>query len=157
MVGCRAIWGEIWASGWVFHAYRIHFDSKVLMVILGLFGAFWFSVAVYLENGSSLSVHLNFCGIQFYVVIVCHLVQQRVKAPWFLVMLLWNAETNAFVAVANILPLVVQLRLMKCDNEGHGASMLWQLAPTGLSETSAGHGQTYYYSVFVQTYTKTVK
>ncbi len=57
----------------------------MLKVILGSFGAFpIFLKTLYLENGWRY-IYLNLYVIQFYVVIVCHLDKQSVKAPGFLV------------------------------------------------------------------------
>ncbi len=66
------------------------FDSKVFKVILGSSGAFPIFINLVSRKRQVLerNVHLNLDVIQFYVVIVCYLVKQSVKAPGRLVKIL---------------------------------------------------------------------
>ena len=63
------------------------FDSKVLKVILGPFDAYPIFSNLVSRKRKVLEphVHLNLYVIQFYVVIVCHLVKHSVRAPGLLV------------------------------------------------------------------------
>ncbi len=91
MAGPRAKRSEIWGSGPMSiqcTCIQGTFDSKVLNVIPGSFGAFPIISNLVSRKRQVLGrhVHLNLYVIQFYVVFVCHLVKQIVKVPGLLVL-----------------------------------------------------------------------